>query len=147
MHTLLINLYNREAVWKNELMGWASNADPLTALHEKLKFETKEEAIKFCVAQGPASSPNVNSEPSPRNTILAMKQFLSQLVLIDALSPLRILTCAGIEFAVEEPANPHDEIGDQDYADNFLSVSFARRYEFYVLQEGTNSVLEIFGWF
>ena len=67
MHTLLINLYNREAVWKNELMGWASNADPLTALHEKLKFETKEEAIKFCVAQGPA--PNVNSEPSPRHRI------------------------------------------------------------------------------
>ena len=40
------------AVWKNQLMGWSSNADPLGALHEKLKFETKEDAIKFCVSQG-----------------------------------------------------------------------------------------------
>jgi len=70
--------FDRLPVWKNELMGWASNSDPLSALHEKLKFESKEEAIKFCIAQG-------------------------------------------IEFTVDEPANPHDEIGDQDYADNFLS--------------------------
>jgi len=70
--------FDRLPVWKNQLMGWSSNADPLGALHEKLKFESKEDAIKFCVSQG-------------------------------------------IEFSVEEPANPHEEIGDKNYADNFLS--------------------------
>lgn len=70
--------FDRLTPWTNQLMGWSSNADPLSALHEKLKFETKEDAIKFCIAQG-------------------------------------------IEFSVEEPANPHEEIGDMDYADNFLS--------------------------
>merc|ERR1719174_3547395 len=70
--------FDRLPVWKNQLMGWSSNADPLAALHEKLKFENKEDAINFCVAQG-------------------------------------------IEFSVEEPANPHEEMGDQDYSHNFLS--------------------------
>ena len=71
-------MHNRAAVWKNELMGWASNSDPLTALHEKLKFESKEEAIKFCIAQGSASF-------------------------------WTLTLTLGIEFTVDEPANPHDE--------------------------------------
>ena len=47
----------------------------------------------------------------------------SKLDVFCAKNAARILTHAGIEFSVEEPANPHEEIGDKNYADNFLSVS------------------------
>lgn len=36
--------------WTNHLMGWTSSADSLSQLN--LKFETKEDAIKFCERQG-----------------------------------------------------------------------------------------------
>lgn len=44
--------FNRLPTWRNQLMGWNSNADPLHALHDKFKFETKEAAIKFCISHG-----------------------------------------------------------------------------------------------
>jgi hypothetical protein len=36
--------------WTNPLMGWSSSADPVQAL--KIKFNSKEEAIRFAERQG-----------------------------------------------------------------------------------------------
>ncbi|EDQ91997.1 uncharacterized protein MONBRDRAFT_14804, partial [Monosiga brevicollis MX1] len=36
--------------WVNPLMGWASTADPMSNVD--VKFDTKEEAIRFCEQKG-----------------------------------------------------------------------------------------------
>jgi NADH dehydrogenase (ubiquinone) Fe-S protein 4 len=36
--------------WQNELMGWSSSADTVQAL--RLKFESREDAIRFAERQG-----------------------------------------------------------------------------------------------
>lgn len=42
--------FDHQEAWTNHLMGWTSSADSLQQLN--LRFETKEQAIKFCERQG-----------------------------------------------------------------------------------------------
>eukprot|EP00591_Stephanopyxis_turris_P006156 CAMPEP_0195524612 /NCGR_PEP_ID=MMETSP0794_2-20130614/24532_1 /TAXON_ID=515487 /ORGANISM="Stephanopyxis turris, Strain CCMP 815" /LENGTH=259 /DNA_ID=CAMNT_0040654865 /DNA_START=44 /DNA_END=823 /DNA_ORIENTATION=+ len=42
--------FDHQESWTNHLMGWNSSADSLQQLN--LKFETKEQAMKFCERQG-----------------------------------------------------------------------------------------------
>ncbi|KAJ1675665.1 ndufs4 NADH dehydrogenase Fe-S protein subunit [Spiromyces aspiralis] len=44
--------------WENQLIGWASSADPMQSL--RLKFLNKEDAIQFAEKQGKHLAPSWN---------------------------------------------------------------------------------------
>lgn len=63
-HKWLIQFNSNVPRWENPLMGWTSSRDPVQAMI--LKFENKEEAIKYAQKQGWAYEVKETEEPAPK---------------------------------------------------------------------------------
>jgi len=57
--------------WSNPLMGWTSTRDPLFNVASQIRFETKEDAIKYCEKHGfdyeVDDTPGYHTKLEPKN--------------------------------------------------------------------------------